>query len=84
MLSDLTARREALSAAYRAEAAASIAAEGAQKEYEVGLRTLVEALDAEDAFRNAQVERYRQQTLVLIVEARLLSLSSDLEAAFLR
>jgi outer membrane protein len=80
---DLTARREALSAAQRAEAAAATAAEGAQKEYEAGLRTLVESLDAEDAFRTAQVERFRQQTLVLLVEARLLSLSSDLGAALL-
>ena len=81
---DLTARREALSAAERAESAAALAAEGAQREYEAGLRTLVDALDAEDAFRAAQIDRYRQQTLVLIVEARLLSLASDLEGAFTR
>ena len=81
---DLTARREGLSAAERAESAAALAAEGAQREYEAGLRTLVDALDAEDAFRAAQIDRYRQLTSIFIVEARLLSLAADLEGAFTR
>ena len=77
---DLEARKLALDAAQRAEDAAELAAEGAQKEYEAGVRTLVDALDAENAFRDAQIQRYQAETSLLIVQARLLSLSSDLEA----
>jgi outer membrane protein len=78
---DLNARKKALSAAERGEASAEIAAIGTQKEYEAGLRTLVDTLEALDAFGSAQIERYKQQTLLLMVEARLLSLSSDLGKA---
>lgn len=76
---DIDARRLALAAAQRAETAAQLAAEGAQKEHEAGIRTLVDALDAENAYRDAQIARYRAATQLQIAEARLLSLSSDLE-----
>lgn len=76
---DIEARRLSLAAAEWAEKAAGLAAEGAQKEQEAGIRTLVDALDAEDEFRNAQIARYRATTQLQIAEARLLSLSSDLE-----
>lgn len=79
---DLLARRQALTAAERAETAASLAAEGAQKEYEAGLRNLVDSLDSENAYRDAQIERYRQETFLLIIQARLLSMTSQLEATF--
>lgn len=77
---DIEARRLSVEAATRAETAASLAAEGAQKEYEAGLRTLVDALDAENAYRDAQIARLQAETQLKIAEARLLSLSSDLEA----
>jgi outer membrane protein len=76
---NLQARRQSLNAAIRAENAARLAAEGAQKEYEAGIRTLVEALDAENDYRDAQIARYREHVALFIAEARLLSLSSNLE-----
>ncbi|WP_321489240.1 TolC family protein [uncultured Hyphomonas sp.] len=76
---DIEARRLSLAAAERAEKAAELAAEGAQKEQEAGIRTLVDALDAENAYRDAQIARYRAATQLQVAEARLLSLSSDLE-----
>ncbi len=76
---NLQARRQSLNAAMRAEDAARLAAEGAQKEYEAGIRTLVEALDAENDYRNAQIARYREHVALFIAEASLLSLSSKLE-----
>lgn len=78
---DIEARRLALNAARRAESAAELAAEGAQREYEAGIRTLVDALDAENAFRSSQIARYSAEVQLQIAQARLLSLSSDLEAA---
>lgn len=78
---DIDARRLALRAARRAEAAASLAAEGAQREYEAGLRTLVDALDAETGYRDAQISRARAEVDMRLAEARLLSLSADLEFA---
>jgi len=76
---DIEARRLSLAAAERAETAAKLAAEGAAKEQEAGIRTLVDALDAENEYRNAQITRYAATTQLQIAEARLLSLSSDLE-----
>ncbi|HRX74106.1 MAG TPA: TolC family protein [Hyphomonas sp.] len=76
---DIEARRLSLAAAERAETAAQLAAEGAQKEQAAGIRTLVDALDAENEYRDAQIARYRAATQLQIAEARLLSLSSDLE-----
>ena len=76
---DIEARRLSLAAAERAEKAAELAAEGAQKEQQAGIRTLVDALDAENEFRDAQIARYRAATQLQIAEARLLSLSSELE-----
>ncbi|HBJ92221.1 MAG TPA: hypothetical protein DDZ43_05035 [Hyphomonadaceae bacterium] len=70
-----------MSAASRAEGAARLAAEGALREHEAGLRTLVDALDAENAFRDAQIARIQAETSLKIAEARLLSLSNDLETA---
>ena len=78
---DIQARRLAVSAASRAEAAARLAAEGALREHEAGLRTLVDALDAENTFRDAQIARIQAETSLKIAEARLLSLSNDLETA---
>ena len=78
---DIEARRLALNAASRAETAAELAAEGAQREYEAGIRTLVDALDAENAFRSAQIARYSAEVQLQIAQARLLSLSSDLEGS---
>ena len=52
---------------------------GAQKEQQAGIHTLVDALDAENEFRDAQIARYRAATQLQIAEARLLSLSSELE-----
>lgn len=78
---DIEARRLALNAAFRAETAAELAAEGAQREYEAGIRTLVDALDAENAFREAQIARYSAEVQLQIAQARLLSLSSDLEGS---
>ena len=77
---DLQARRLALDATIRAEAAAELASEGAQREYEAGLRTLVDALEAETEFRDTQIARFQAETNLLVVQARLLSLSNDLEA----
>ena len=76
---DIEARRLSLAAAERAEKAAALAAEGAAKEQEAGIRTLVDALDAENEYRDAQIARYRAATQLQVAEARLLSLSSDLE-----
>lgn len=76
---DIEARRLSLAAAERAEAAAKLAAEGAQKEQEAGIRTLVDALDAENEYRDVQIARYSAATQLQLAEARLLSLSSDLE-----
>ena len=78
---DIEARRLALNAARRAETAAELAAEGAQREYEAGIRTLVDALDAENAYRSAQISRYSAEVQLQVAQARLLSLSSDLEAS---
>lgn len=79
---DLAARRLAVDAARQAEQAAALAAEGAQKEFDAGLRTLVDSLDAEDEYRQAQTERLRSETNLLVAKARLLSLMSSLEAEF--
>lgn len=79
---DLAARRLAVNAARQAEQAAALAAEGAQKEFDAGLRTLVDSLDAEDEYRQAQTERLRSETNLLVAKARLLSLMSSLEAEF--
>nr|WP_321361662.1 TolC family protein [uncultured Hyphomonas sp.] len=76
---DIEARRLSLAAAEHAETAAALAAEGAQKEQAAGIRTLVDALDAENEYRDAQIARYRAATQLQIAQARLLSLSSDLE-----
>lgn len=76
---DIEARRLSLAAAEHAESAAKLAAEGAQKEQEAGIRTLVDALDAENEYRDAQIARYRAASQLQIAQARLLSLSSDLE-----
>ena len=80
---NISARRLALNAAQRAEAAASLAAEGSLKEYDAGLRTLVDTLDAENEYRDAELQSLRAETELRIAEAQLLSLSSELEAALL-
>lgn len=80
---EVAAQRLGLTAARRAEAAAELAAEGAQKEYEAGIRTLVEALDAETERRNMQAARYGAEVAVLVAEARLLATLNDLGAALL-
>lgn len=80
---DLEARRLSLRAAMRAEAAARLAAEGAQREYEAGLRTLVDSLDAETGYRDAQIARSSAEVDLRLAETRLLSLSGDLEASLL-
>ncbi len=80
---DLQARSLSLDAARRAERAAALATEGARREYEAGLRTLVDSLDAEDEYRNAQIRTLEAETSLFIARARLLALSSDLEDALL-
>ena len=50
-----------------------------RKEQAAGIRTLVDALDAENEYRDAQIARYRAATQLQVAQARLLSLSSDLE-----
>lgn len=80
---DIEARRAALRAAERAEYASRLAAEGADREFEAGLRTYVDALDAETEYRNAQAARARAEVQLLVSQARLLSLSLDLEEAVL-
>ena len=72
---------QALSAAIRAERATELAAEGAHVEYEAGIRTLVDALDAENAYRDAQANRYMAETRLLIAQASLLALTAELEIA---
>lgn len=78
---EIAAQRLGLAAATRAEAAAGLAAEGAQKEYTAGVRTLVEALDAETGYRDVQADRFAAEVSVLLAEARLLALLNDLETA---
>ncbi|MFN4025463.1 MAG: TolC family protein, partial [Hyphomonas sp.] len=78
---DIAAQRLGLAAAIRAEAAAGLAAEGAHKEYEAGIRTLVEALDAETERRNMQAARYGAEAAVFLAEARLLAILNDLGPA---
>jgi len=80
---DIEARHLALKAATRAEAAASLAAEGAYKEYDAGARTLVDALDAENAYRDAQIARLRAGVELQLASARLRALSSDLEPSLM-
>lgn len=75
---DMEARKLALRAAKDAENAARLAAEGAKKEYDAGIRTLVDSLDAENEYRDVQIERLRAETNLLIAEARILSLLSRL------
>lgn len=81
---DAQARELSLTAAKQAEAAAALAAEGAAKEYEAGIRTLVDSLDAEDEFRTAQIERVQAETRLLISKARVLSLLTRLQTQLLK
>ena len=76
--SEWQARKLALAATERAETAAALAAEGAKKENDAGLRTLVDALDAENAYRDAQIQRYQAEIGKMISEARMLALMSQL------
>ena len=78
---DLQARTLSLEAAQRAEQAAALATEGARREYEAGVRTLVDSLDAEDEYRDAQIRTLEAETALFIARARLLALASDLETA---
>lgn len=80
---DLEARKLALSAAERGDAAAKLAAEGAQREYEAGIRTLVDSLDAEDERRDAEIRLRQAETALLLAKARLLVLSGNLEQTLL-
>ena len=80
---DLEARKLALSAAERGDAAAKLAAEGAQREYEAGIRTLVDSLDAEDERRDAEIRLRQAETALLLAQARLLVLLGDLEETLL-
>lgn len=78
---DLEARTLSLDAARRAEEAAELASEGARREYEAGMRTLVDSLDAENEYRDAQIRTLQARTALFVTRARLLALSSDLEDA---
>ncbi len=80
---DLQARGLSLEAARRAERAAALATEGARREHEAGLRTLVDSLDAEDEFRDAEIRTLQAQTALFITRARLLALASQLETALM-
>ena len=76
---DISARRLALVAAKRGETAADIVAEGARREHDGGLRTLVDALDAEDERRLAQIRRLDAERNLFVSIARLLLLTGDIE-----
>lgn len=80
---DMEARKLAVDAARQAEQAARLASEGAKKEYDAGIRTLVDSLDAENEYRDAQIQRLRAETNLLIAEARILSLLSSLGNALM-
>jgi len=78
---DIEARRSALRAARRAERAAELAAEGTKREFDAGIRTLVDSLDAETSYQDARIATARAEVGLLLAKARLLSLSADLEPA---
>lgn len=78
---NIEARRSALRAARRAEQAAALAAEGTSREFDAGIRTLIDSLDAETAYQDARVATARAEVSLLLAKAQLLSLSADLEAA---
>jgi outer membrane protein len=45
------------------------------------MRTLVDSLDAENEYRDAQIRTLQARTALFVTRARLLALSSDLEDA---
>lgn len=83
-LSNIKARERALIASRSAEAAAGIAAQGARREHEEGLRTMVESLDVEDESRSAQIRRITAEAELFLSRAQLSALLSDLESQILR
>ncbi|WP_300393396.1 TolC family protein [Henriciella sp.] len=74
------AQRQALEAASSAETAAEIATDGARREQDLGLRTLVDMLDAEDDYRRAAIARRSAEADLLVAKARLLAMLSGLES----
>ena len=80
---NVEARRAALLAAQRAEKAAQLAAQGTKREFDAGIRTLVDSLDAETGYQDARVATSRAEVELLLAKAQLLSLSSDLEPAII-
>lgn len=80
---DIAARSLALKAAGRGEEAAIKVAEGARREYEGGLRTLVDALDAEDERRAAEIFTLTAKRELFLSRAKLLVLTADIEAQLL-
>ena len=78
---NVEARRAALLAAERAESAARLAAEGTKREFDAGIRTLIDSLDAETGYQNARIATSRAGVDLLLAQAQLLSLSTDLEPA---
>ena len=80
---NMEAQSLSLEAAKRAEQAAKLGAEGAQKEYQAGVRTLLDALDAENAYRDAQIARFRAEASLYVTKAQLISLTKNLEQSLL-
>ncbi len=72
---DIAARKLAVEAAERQETATAKVAEGARREYEAGLRSLVDALDAEDERRQAEIFKTQAQATLFLSKARLVLLT---------
>ncbi|MGV6800805.1 MAG: TolC family protein [bacterium] len=81
---NIAAQELALAAAERAEKAADLAAEGAQREYKAGLRSLIDTLDVEDERRNAEIRTAEASANLLIARATLIALSYQLKEQILQ
>ncbi|HHL43901.1 MAG TPA: TolC family protein [Hellea balneolensis] len=76
----LAARRAALAAAKRGVEAATNRTSGARKEYEAGLRTFVNLMDAEDERRIAEIRKAAAERDLFATKIRLLELMGALNS----
>ncbi|RIJ32664.1 TolC family protein [Henriciella mobilis] len=80
----IIAAEQSLEAAIAAEEAAAIAAEGARREHDLGLRTLTDLLDAEDEYSRAAIAHRAAAADLLVTRASLLALMSGLKDQLLQ
>ena len=80
----IIAAEQSLEAAIAAEEAAAIAAEGARREHDLGLRTLTDLLDAEDEYSRAAIAHRAAAADLLVTRANLLALMSGLKDQLLQ